>query len=150
MRMRRALIILSLAFSALPALAADVRPDAPEADFRDFNRRFSMAAYDYPRHGAAPLGLIGFDVFADAAVDQNFGDEDFARTVLDDSLTGDALVVARVGARSRRTSSWSRATSSGPSSRGAPSLPRSRCGSPARARSTRARTASTSMAPSSC
>ncbi len=97
--MRRALIILSLAFSALPALAADVRPDAPEADFRDFNRRFSMAAYDYPRHGAAPLGLIGFDVFADAAVDQNFGDEDFARTVLDDSLTGDALVVARVGAR---------------------------------------------------
>jgi len=98
--MRRALIlIVSLAFSALPALAADVRPDAPEADFREFNRRFAMAAYDYPRHGAAPLGLTGFDIYADAAVDQNFGDESFARTVLDDSLAGDALIVGRVGAR---------------------------------------------------
>src|SRR4051794_698165 len=87
------LIVLLFLAAALPALAADVRPDAPEADFRDFNRRFAMAAYYYPRHGAAPLGLIGFDVFADAAVDQSFGDESFARTVLDDSLAGDALIV---------------------------------------------------------
>ena len=56
--------------AAFPALAADVRPDAPEEDFREFNRRFALAAYHYPRHGAAPLGLIGFDVYADAAVDQ--------------------------------------------------------------------------------
>ena len=92
-------LILLLACAALPALAADVRPDAPEADFREFNRRFAMAAYYYPRHGAAPLGLVGFDVYADAAVDWSFGDEDFARAVLDDDLLGDTLVVARVGAR---------------------------------------------------
>jgi hypothetical protein len=91
--------VFLLVATALPALAADVRPDAPEADFREFNRRFAMAAYNYPRHGAAPLGLIGFDVYADAAVDRSFGDEDFAGTVLDDDLAGDALLVARVGAR---------------------------------------------------
>jgi opacity protein-like surface antigen len=98
--MSRACACVFLLFAAaLPALAADVRPDAPEADFREFNRRFAMAAYNYPRHGAAPLGLIGFDVYADAAVDQDFGDEDFVGTVLDDDLTGDVLVVGRVGAR---------------------------------------------------
>ncbi|HKH49244.1 MAG TPA: hypothetical protein VKM72_31645 [Thermoanaerobaculia bacterium] len=93
------LIVFVFLATALPALAADVRPDAPEADFREFNRRFAMAAYHYPRHGAAPLGLIGFDVYADAAVDRDFGDEDFVGTVLDDDLTGDVLAVVRVGAR---------------------------------------------------
>jgi hypothetical protein len=88
-----------LVLSALPALAADVRPDASEADFREFNRRFSMASYYYPRHGASPLGLIGFDVYADAAVDSGFGDEDAVARTLDDDLTGDMLAVVRVGAR---------------------------------------------------
>jgi hypothetical protein len=85
--------------AALPAAAAEVRPDAPESEFREFHRRFALAAYHYPRHGAAPLGLIGFDVYADAAVDQEFGDEEFVRAVLDDDLTGDMLAVVRVGAR---------------------------------------------------
>jgi hypothetical protein len=98
--MRRVpVLLLLLALFALPAIAAEVRPDAPEEDFREFNRRFAMAAYHYPRHGAAPLGLIGFDIYADAAVDQEFGDEEFVRTVLDDDLTGDLLTVVRVGAR---------------------------------------------------
>jgi opacity protein-like surface antigen len=97
--MRRTLsLIFLLMASTLPALAADVRPDAPEADFREFNRRFALAAYHYPRHGAAALGLVGFDIYVDAAVDPGFGDEDFAG-VLDDDLTGDLLAVARVGAR---------------------------------------------------
>jgi hypothetical protein len=92
-------LIFILACAALPALAADVRPDATEADFREFNRRFSMASYYYPRHGASPLGLIGFDVYADAAVDSGFGDEDAVARTLDDDLTGDMLAVVRVGAR---------------------------------------------------
>lgn len=97
--MRRIPILaLLLICAALPALA-DVRPDAPEEDFREFNRRFALAAYHYPRHGAAPLGLIGFDIYADAAVDQDFGDEAFVGTVLDDDLTGDLLGVVRVGVR---------------------------------------------------
>lgn len=98
--MRKVLsLIFILACAALPARAADVRPDAPEADFREFNRRFALAAYHYPRHGAVPLGLIGFDIYADAAVDQNFGDEAFARSVLEDDLTGDMLGIVRVGGR---------------------------------------------------
>jgi hypothetical protein len=92
------LVFLFLA-TALPAAAAEVRPDAPEAEFREFHRRFALAAYHYPRHGAAPLGLIGFDVYADAAVDQEFGDEEFVRAVLDDDLTSDMLAVVRIGGR---------------------------------------------------
>ncbi|HBL26906.1 MAG TPA: hypothetical protein DD490_08740 [Acidobacteria bacterium] len=88
-----------LALFALPVAAAEVRPDASEAAFGDFHRRFSLAAYAYPRHGAAALGLLGFDVYADVAVDRTFGDETFARAVLDDGLTGDMLGVVRVGAR---------------------------------------------------
>lgn len=98
--MRRALILaFLLSASALPAAAAGLRSDAPEADFREFHRRFATAAYHYPRHGAAPLGLIGFDVYADIAVDQEFGDEPFAETVFDDDLTGGFLSIVRVGGR---------------------------------------------------
>lgn len=98
--MSRAVACAVLLFATvLPSMAAEVRPDAPEADFREFNRRFALAAYHYPRHGAAPLGLVGFDVYADVAVDRDFGDEEFVRNVLDDDLTGDMLGVVRVGAR---------------------------------------------------
>lgn len=98
--MSRACACAVLLFAtALPSMAAEVRPDAPEADFREFHRRFALAAYHYPRHAAAPLGLVGFDIYADVAVDQDFGDEEFVGTVLDDDLTGDLLAVVRVGAR---------------------------------------------------
>lgn len=95
-------VVLLLALSLLPAASVqawEVRGDAPEADFRDFHRRFSAAAYHYPRHGASPLGLVGFSIYADAAVDQDFDDEPFAETVIDGDLTGDLLAFARVGAR---------------------------------------------------
>lgn len=85
---------------AAPARAAwDVRPDAPAEDFAAFHQRFSGDVYHYPRHGAAPLGLIGFEVYADVAVDQEFGDEPFVETVLDDDPTGDLLAIGRVGVR---------------------------------------------------
>jgi hypothetical protein len=84
---------------AAPVQAWEIRADAPEGDFRDFHRRFSAAAYHYPRHGASPLGLVGFDVYADAAVDREFDDEPFAETVIDGDLNGDLLAFARVGAR---------------------------------------------------
>lgn len=97
--MSRAVACVVLLFAtALPSMAAEVRPDASEADFREFNRRFALAAYHYPRHGAAPLGLVGFDIYADAAIDQEFGNEELAN-VLDDDLTGDVLAVVRIGAR---------------------------------------------------
>lgn len=92
--------LLLLVLAAAPARASwDVRQDAPEGDFQAFHSRFSSAAYHYPRHGAAPLGLTGFEVFADVAVDQDFGDEPFVDTVLDDDPTGDLLAIGRVGVR---------------------------------------------------
>ncbi len=95
-------VLLLLALCLLPAASAqawEVRADAPEGDFRDFHRHFSAAAYHYPRHGASPLGLVGFNVYVDAAVDREFDDEPFAETVIDGDLNGDLLAVARVGAR---------------------------------------------------
>lgn len=98
--MRRDLkIFLLLTLLAAPALAWEVSSDAPEAAFRDFHRRFSASAYHYPRHGAAPLGLVGFEVYADASVDQDFGDEPFAEAALDGDPTGDVLAFGRIGAR---------------------------------------------------
>ena len=93
------LLILGLFLAALPARAWDVRRDAPVGDFLEFHRHFSAASYFYPRHGAAPLGLVGFNVYADAAVDQDFDDHPYADTVIDDDLTGGLLAVGRVGAR---------------------------------------------------
>jgi hypothetical protein len=99
--MRALLLFVALGATvpSAPALAWDVNGDAPGADFHAFHRRFSSDAYHYPRHGAAPLGLTGFDVFVDAAVDRGFDDEPFAGTVIDGSLSGGFLSVARVGVR---------------------------------------------------
>ncbi|HVR96390.1 MAG TPA: hypothetical protein VMW27_07240 [Thermoanaerobaculia bacterium] len=90
---------LLLLLTAAPAAAWDIRDDAPADGFRVFHERFSDAVYHYPRHGAAPLGLVGFEVYADAAVDQTFDDEGLEGPVIDDELTGGLLAVARVGAR---------------------------------------------------
>lgn len=84
---------------APPASAWEVRPDAPEASFRLFHERFASAAYHYPRHGAAPLGLLGFEVYADIAVDRDFDDESFYAEVVDGDLPADTFGLARVGAR---------------------------------------------------
>ena len=54
------------ALAAGPARAWDPTAPAPPEDFSAFNRRFSSDLYPYPRHGAAPLGLLGFEVYADA------------------------------------------------------------------------------------
>jgi hypothetical protein len=85
--------------TALPAAAWEVRPDAPEEAFEAFHQRFATAAYHYPRHGAAPLGLVGFDVYVDLAVDQDFDAEPFYDEAVSGGLPGDLLAVSRVGAR---------------------------------------------------
>lgn len=98
MRHRLGFMLLLLLITA-PAAAWDIREDAPADAFRAFHERFSDVVYHYPRHGAAPLGLIGFEVYVDAAVDQELDDEGFEGPVIDDELTGGLLTVARVGAR---------------------------------------------------
>lgn len=97
---RRLLGFLTLALTCVtPAAAWDVREDPPAEDFRAFHDRFSSAAYAYPRHSAAALGLTGFEVYVEATYDEEFDDQPFAGTVLDDDLTGGFLSVGRVGAR---------------------------------------------------
>lgn len=97
---RAALALLALVVvPSGSALAWDVTAGAPAEDFKEFHRRFSAAAYHYPRHGATPLGLTGFSIYADAAVDRDFDDEPYAGTVIDGDLEGDLLAIARVGAR---------------------------------------------------
>lgn len=94
-----ALTFCAAVLSAVPAFAWDVNGDAPGEDFHAFHRRFSAGAYHYPRHGAAPLGLTGFDVFVDASVDRGFDDEPFAGTVIDGNLSGGFLAIGRAGVR---------------------------------------------------
>ncbi|HEX2165570.1 MAG TPA: hypothetical protein VHM02_16630 [Thermoanaerobaculia bacterium] len=92
--------LLAAAVAVAPRAAAwDVAADASREDFEAFHRHFATSVYAYPRHSATPLGLIGFDVWAEAAADQDFADEPFFDGAIDGDLTGDLLVVGRVGAR---------------------------------------------------
>ncbi len=93
------LILAGLALAAGPAMAWTVDGDAPAGDFRAFNQRFASDAYFYPGHGAAPLGLVGFNVYVEASYDKSFGAQSFADTTIDGGLTGGALAVGRVGVR---------------------------------------------------
>ena len=92
-------LALLLLFAALPAAAAswEVNGSASSADFRAFNQRFSSDAYFYPRHGAAPLGLTGFEAYADATYDGDFDSQSFNDTAVTGSYTGGFLSIARVG-----------------------------------------------------
>lgn len=91
---------LLAALAAAPAASAwSVAPSASRADFEAFHSRFASSVYAYPRHGAAPLGLIGFDVWAELAADEGFADEPFFDGAIDGDLTGDLLLFGRVGAR---------------------------------------------------
>lgn len=97
-----AALSLVAALALLPASSAaawEIRPDAPEAEFRLFHERFASAAYHYPRHGAKPLGLIGFEAYADIAIDREFDDEAFYPAVVSGDLPADTLGVGRIGAR---------------------------------------------------
>jgi hypothetical protein len=84
---------------AEPARAWDPTAPAPPEDFSAFNRRFSSDLYPYPRHAAAPLGLLGFEVYADATYDKSFDSEPFFKTVVNGNLPGGILSVGRVGVR---------------------------------------------------
>jgi hypothetical protein len=98
-RSRPDLLLLLAFFAAVPLQAWEVSRDATPADFEAFHRRFSSDAYFYPRHAAAPLGLTGFEIYADATYDSEFDDEPFVATAIDGDFTGGFLSVTRIGAR---------------------------------------------------
>lgn len=91
-------LVLALG-SARPAAAWTVDGDATRADFEAFNSRFASDAYFYPVHGAAPLGLVGFNVYAEASYDSSFGSQSFTDSTIRGGMTGNALAVGRVGVR---------------------------------------------------
>lgn len=96
------LVLLFVFFAALPVHPAygwEVSSAATLEDFQAFHSRFSSGTYFYPRHGAAPLGLVGFEVYADATYDSGFDDEPFNDTAIDGDFTGGFLSVGRIGAR---------------------------------------------------
>jgi hypothetical protein len=99
MRRSLLLVLLLLCGLAAPAAAWEVRRDATPADFAAFHDTFSGAAYLYPRHRAAPLGLVGFEVYVDATYDDAFDEEPFFAGAVDGTLPGGVLSVARVGVR---------------------------------------------------
>lgn len=88
---------LLLAALAAPARAWRPDPAAPDAALETFHDHFSAVAYPYARHSPKPLGLVGFDVWAEAGGEQGKGDE--VDPALDGSLQGGLLGVYRVGAR---------------------------------------------------
>src|SRR3954452_22146344 len=99
-RIRVELFLLLALSTALPAAASwEVNGNAAPGDFRAFHRRFAGDAYFYPRHSAAPLGLIGFEAYVDASYDKSFDDQSFNTTAVKGDYTGGFLSVARVGAR---------------------------------------------------
>lgn len=99
--LRPDLLLLLLVLSAFPLRAAswEVSRNAMSEQFAAFHQRFSSGAYFYPRHGAAPLGLTGFEAWVDATYDESFDDEEFNDTAIDGDLTGGFLSIARVGVR---------------------------------------------------
>jgi hypothetical protein len=94
------LLLLLALLAAAPARASwSVSPRATRGDFEAFHRRFSSDAYFYPRHSASPLGLVGFEIYADATYDEKFDNQSFNDTATEGDFTGGFLSVARVGAR---------------------------------------------------
>jgi hypothetical protein len=99
-RFRPELLLLLALLAALPAAASwEVNGNATSADFHAFSERFSSDAYFYPRHGAAPLGILGFEAYADATYDKSFDDQSFNQTAVKGSYSGGFLSIARVGVR---------------------------------------------------
>ena len=94
-RLLKLLLPLVSVLAAAPAQASfSVSRHATRGDFEAFNRRFSSDAYFYPRHSAAPEGLLGFEVYADATYDDKFDDQSFNATAVDGDYTGGFLSVA--------------------------------------------------------
>lgn len=94
------LLCLTLAaVAAAPAAAWEVRADAPRPAFEAFHERFATAAFHYPRHGAAPLGLVGFELYADLSADLDFESESSFHDAVSGSLPAGSMSLARVGVR---------------------------------------------------
>jgi|CXWL01.1.fsa_nt_gi hypothetical protein len=96
---RATILVFLLTLASAPAHGWDLATGAPPATLEAFHEHFALAAYPFPKHGAAPLGITGFDVWGDIAVSADFVDQDFAEVAIDGDLPGDLLAFYRVGAR---------------------------------------------------
>lgn len=92
------ILALVLVLAPPTARAWEVDVTASPDELVGFHERFSLMAYPYPRHKAEPLGLVGFEIYGEAAALPD-ADDATVRAATDGSLPGDALAVYRVGAR---------------------------------------------------
>lgn len=94
-------LLAAAALLAAPAGAADwsVNPDATAAELEDFHQDFAAAVYPYPEHGAKPLGVVGFEIYADASYSRQFEVFEGTNGPISGRLPQGTLSVARVGVR---------------------------------------------------
>ncbi|MGE5233044.1 MAG: hypothetical protein ACM3OB_02950 [Acidobacteriota bacterium] len=98
-RRSAAVLIALYAVAVVPARAWSVDPTAPSGDLEDFHRHFAGAVYPYARHEAAPLGITGFEVFADSSYNREFDRQPFRVSAVSGNLPSDVLAIGRVGVR---------------------------------------------------
>ncbi len=72
---------------------------ATAAELEDFHRDLAEAAYPYPEHGAKPLGVVGFEIYADASYGRDFEIYEGHGHPIEGRLPQGILSVARVGLR---------------------------------------------------
>jgi hypothetical protein len=99
-RFRVELLLPLLLLAAAPAAASwEVNGNATPGDFHAFDQRFSGDAYFFPLHDAHPIGLTGFEAYAEATYDSDFDNQSFNTTAVNGSYPGSFLSIARVGLR---------------------------------------------------
>src|SRR5262245_10172143 len=90
-----------LAGASAPAKASDwvVNPAATRGELEHFHGDFGAAGCPYPEHGAKPLGVVGFEVYADASYSREFEVFEGTNGAIGGRLPQGVLSVARVGVR---------------------------------------------------
>lgn len=68
-----------------------------EGALEELNEHFALAVYPFARRGAQPLGVLGLEVYAELAADQDLDGQPYGSLV--DSLPGGLLLPVRVGVR---------------------------------------------------
>jgi hypothetical protein len=90
---------LAVALGGPAAWAWGPDPRAPREALVELHRHFSLAAHAYPRHGAAPLGVPGFELAVDVTYAPELDEQDFFPVAVAGEPDLDFVGLVRAGAR---------------------------------------------------